>query len=142
MNLFEHALARYALIAVAALFLLALAYLVGLAVRALFREARKVAREAGHRQGSATLRAVLRMAAWGAFFGLFYFLAFAVGKQLGWWAAPLILVALVAMISGLLLADRLLTVTPGDVRRQAGIAVSLVGMLGLFAAGILLALRP
>ncbi len=142
MNLFEHALTRYALIAVAALFLLALAYLVAIAVRARFREARKIAREAGHRQASATLRAVLRMGAWGAFFVLFYLLAFAAGKQLGWWAAPLILAALAAMVSGLLLADRLLTVTPGDVRRQAGIAVSLVGMLGVFAAAILLALRP
>ena len=47
MNLFEHALTRYALIAVAALFLVALAYLVAIAARALFREARRIAREAG-----------------------------------------------------------------------------------------------
>jgi hypothetical protein len=45
------------------------------------------------------------------------------------------------MIWCLLLADRLLTVAPGDVRQQAGIAVTLVGMLGLFVAGIVLALR-
>jgi hypothetical protein len=141
MNLFEHVLTRYALIAVAALSVVALAYLVLIATRALFREARGIAREAGHRQGSATLRAVLRMGAWAAFFGLFFLLAFAAGKRLGWWAAPLVLAALAAMVWGLLLADRLLTVAPGDVRRQAGIAVSLVGMLGLFVAGILVAMR-
>ena len=76
-----------------------------------------------------------------AFFGLFYVLAFSVGKRLGWWAVPLVLAALAAMIWGLLLADRLLTVPPRDVRQQAGIAVTLAGMLGLFAAGIVLAIR-
>jgi hypothetical protein len=140
-DLFENALARYALIAISALSLAALLYLIFLAVRALFREARGIAREAGHRQRSATLRAVLRMAVWAAFFGLFYLLAFSVGKRLGWWAVPLVLAALAAMIWCLLLADRLLTVPPGDVRQQAGIAVTLVGVLGLFAAGIVLAMR-
>ena len=141
MDLFENALARYALIAISALSVAALLYLVFLAVRALFRQARGIAREAGHPQGSATLRAVLRMSVWAAFFGLFYLLAFYLGKRLGWWAVPLVLAALAAMIWCLLLADRLLTVAPGDVRQQAGIAVTLVGMLGLFVAGIVLALR-
>lgn len=142
MDLFENALTRYALIAVSALALAALVYVVFLAMRALFREARGIAREAGHRQGSATLRAVLRMVVWAAFFGLFYLLAFSVGKRLGWWAAPLVLAALGAMIWSLLLADRLLTVPPGDVRLQTRIAVILAAMLGLFAAGIVLAVRP
>jgi hypothetical protein len=141
MDLFAHPLTRYALIAVGALLLAALLYLIFLAARALFRQARGIAREAGHRRGSATLRAVLRMSVWAAFFGLFYLLAFFAGKRLGWWAVPLVLAALAAMVWGLLLADRLLTVPPGDVRQQAGIAVALAAMLGLFAAGILLALR-
>ena len=141
MDLFENALTRYALLAVSALLLAALLYLIFLAVRALFRQARGIAREAGHRQGSATLRAVLRMTAWAALFGVFYLFAFSVGQRLGWWAVPLVLAALAAMIWGLLLADRLLTVSPGDVRQQTGIAVSLVGMLGLFSAGIVLAIR-
>ncbi len=141
MDLFENVLTRYALIAVSALFVAALLYLIFLAVRALFREARSIAREAGHRQGSATLRAILRMAVWAVFFGLFYLLAFFLGKRLGWWAVPLVMAALAAMIWCLLLADRLLTIAPGDVRQQTGIAVALVGVLGLFAAGILLAIR-
>jgi hypothetical protein len=140
-DLFENALTRYALIGVSALLLAALLYLIFLAVRALFREARAIARTAGYTQRSAALRAALRMTVWAAFFGLFYLLAFYVGKRLGWWAMPLVLAALAAMLWSLLLADRLLTVPPGDVRQQAGIAVTLVGMLGLFAAGILLAIR-
>ena len=141
MDLFENALTRYALYAISTLLLAALLYLIFLAVRALFRQARRIAREAGHRQGSAALRAVLRMTVWAAFFGLFYLFAFSVGKRLGWWAVPLVLAALAGMIWGLLLADRLLTVPPGDVREQAGIAVTLVGMLGLLTAGIVLAIR-
>jgi len=140
-DLFENALTRYALIGVSALLLAALLYLIFLAVRALYRQARAIARAAGYRQRSAALRAALRMTVWAAFFGLFYLLAFFVGRRLGWWAVPLVLAALAAMIWCLLLADRLLTVPPGDVRQQAGIAVTLLGMLGLFAAGILLALR-
>jgi hypothetical protein len=140
-DLFENALTRYALFAVSAVLLAALLYLIFLAVRALFREARGIAREAGHRQRGATLRAAVRMTVWAAFFGLFYLFAFYVGKRLGWWAVPLVMAALAGMIWCLLLADRLLTVAPGDVRQQAGIAVTLVGMLGLFAAGIVLAIR-
>ncbi len=141
MDLFENPLTRYALIAVGVLALAALGYLIFLAVRALFREARGIAREAGHRQSGATLRAIVRMTVWAAFFGLFYLLAFYVGKRLGWWAVPLVLAALAGMIWCLLLADRLLTVPPGDMRQQAGIVATLVGMLGLFAAGIVLAIR-
>jgi Ca2+/Na+ antiporter len=141
MDLLDSALTRYALIAVSALFGAALLYFVVIGARALFREARSIAREAGHAPGSATVRALLRMAVWGVFFGLFYLLAFYLGKRLGWWAVPLVLAALAAMIWCLLLADRLLTVVPGDVRQQAGIAVTLLGALGLFTAGILLAIR-
>ena len=141
MDLFENAITRYALLAVSVLALAALAYLVGIAVRALFREARGIARAAGHPQASAAFRAVLRMTIWAAFFGMFFFFAFCVGKRLGWWAAPVVLAALAGMIWCLLLADRLLTIPADRVREQAGIAVSVVGMLGLFAAGIMLAIR-
>lgn len=139
MDLFEHAPTRYAVMVVAALSLAALLYLAALAARALYRQARGIAQAAGHRH--AGLRAVLRMSAWAAFFGLFYLLAFVAGQRLGWWAAPLIALALVAMVAGLLLADRLLTVAPGARGKEAGIAVTLVGMLGLFVAGIVLAVR-
>ena len=141
MDLFDNALVRYALIAAGALAVAAVLFFAFLGARALFREARQTAREAGHRSVSATLRALLRMSVWAAFFGLFYLLAFYLGKRLGWWAVPLVLAALAAMIWCLLLADRLLTVPPGDLRQQAGIAAALVGVLGLFAAGILLAIR-
>lgn len=139
MDLFDSSFARYALIAVSVLFGAALLYFVFIGVRALFREARSIAAQAGHGQRSATFRAVVRMTVWAVFFGLFYLLAFTLGKRLGWWAVPLVLAALAAMIWSLLLADRLLTVVP--VRQQAGIAVTLLGMLGLFTAGILLAIR-
>jgi predicted secreted protein len=140
-DLFETALTRYVLLTVSTLALAALGYVVFLAVRALFRQARGIARDAGHPRGSASLRAVLRMTVWAAFFGLYYFFAFTVGKRLGWWAVPLAVAALAGMIWCLLLADRLLTVKAGDVRQQAGIAVTVVGMLGLLAAGIVLATR-
>lgn len=142
MDLFDSALTRYALIAVSALFAAALLYFIFVGVRALFREARSIARGAGHAPPSASVRAVLRMGVWAVFFGLFYLLAFYLGKRLGWWALPLVLAALAAMIWSLLLSERLLTVVPGDIRQQAGIAVTLLGMLGLFTAAIVLAVRP
>jgi hypothetical protein len=142
MDLFENAITRYALLATSVLVLAGLGYVVGLAVRALFRQARGIAHAAGHAQVSASLRAAVRMTIWAAFFGLFYLFAFYVGKRLGWWAAPVIVAALAGMIWGLLTADRLLTVPPGRMREEAGIAVTLIGMLGVFAAGIVLAVRP
>ena len=141
MDLFENPLTRYTLYAVSALLLAALLYLVFIAARALLREAQGIARAAGHPQGSATLRAVLRMVAWAAWFGVFYLFAFFVGKRLGWWAAPPVVAAFAGMIWSLLLADRLLTVLPGNRRQVAGIAVGVMGMLGLLAVGIVLAIR-
>jgi hypothetical protein len=140
-DLFENALTRYALLAISVLMLAALVYLVFIAARALFRQAHAVARGAGHTQASATRRAIVRMTVWAAFFGMFYLFAFYVGKRLGWWAAPVVVAALVGMIWCLLLADRLLTLPPGHKREQAGIAVAVIGVLGLFAAGIVLAVR-
>ena len=138
MTLFENALIRYAFIAVVVLVLGALLYFIFIGVRALFREARRTAREAGHREGSATVRAICRMAIWAAYFGAFYLLAFLVGKRLGWWAVPPVAAALVAMIWSLLLADRLLTVAPGDVRQQTGIGITVAAILAIFI-GIIVA---
>ena len=46
------------------------------------------------------------------------------------------------MIWCLMLADRLLTTPPGAALRQAGIVVTVLSVMGLFAVGILLALQP
>jgi len=137
--LFDNIVVRYGLIAVSALFLLALLYFIYIGVRALFREARRVAREAGYREGSAAARAIVRMAIWAAFFGTFYLLIFFVGKRLGWWAFPLGAVGLVGMIWGLLLADRLLTVPPGDLRQQMIIGGTVTMLLLVFVGTIWLA---
>ena len=137
--MFESSIVRYSLIAVAALFLLALLYFIYAGVRALFRDARQTAREAGYRDRSAMVRAALRMTIWALFFGTFYLLLFFVGKRLGWWAAPVAGLALVAMIWGLLLADKLLTVPPTERRKQAGIGATVAVLLVLFACVIWLA---
>jgi hypothetical protein len=139
MTLFENSFVRYGLLGVGALFLAALLYFIYVGVRALFRDARQTAREAGYRDRSATLRAILRMTIWALFFGTFYLLAFFVGKRLGWWALPVAMLALVAMVWGLLLADRLLTVAPDDLRQQAGIGVTVAILLALFAGVIWIA---
>ena len=137
--MFDNLIVRYGLIAVSALFLLALLYFIYIGVRALFREARRTAREAGYREGSATARAILRMLIWAAFFGTFYLLIFFVGKRLGWWAFPLGAIALLAMIWGLLSADKLLTIPPGDVRQQMVIAGTVTILLLVFVGTIWLA---
>ncbi len=139
MTLFENALIRYAFLAIVVLVLAALLYFIFVGVRALFRDARRIARQAGHRERSATVRAILRMTIWAAYFGVFYLLAFLVGKRLGWWAVAPVVVALAAMIWSLLLADRLLTVAPGDVRQQTGIAIAVVAIFGIFVAIIVMA---
>ena len=137
--MFDNIVVRYGLIAVSALFLLALLYFIYIGVRALFREARRVAREAGCREGSASARAIVRMAIWAAFFGTFYLLIFFVGKRLGWWALPLGAVGLVGMIWGLLSADKLLTIPPGDLRQQMIIGGTVTILLLVFVGTIWLA---
>jgi hypothetical protein len=139
MTLFENTFLRYAFLAVVVLVLAALLYFIFVGVRALFRDARRIARQAGHRERSATVRAILRMTIWATYFGVFYLLAFLVGKRLGWWAVAPVAVALAAMIWSLLAADRLLTVAPGDVRQQTGIAIAVVVILGIFVAIIVMA---
>lgn len=139
MTLFENAFFRYALLAIAVPIVGALLYFIAIGARALFREAHRTARQAGHRPRSAALRAIVRMAIWAAYFGAFYLLAFFVGKRLGWWAVPPVLLALAAMIWSLLLADRLLTVTPGNLRQQVGIGLAITLILLIFTIAIVAA---
>lgn len=133
---FENPLLRYGLLLVGGLFLLALIYFIYVGVRALFREARQIARQAGHREGSATVRAVLRMGVWSLYFLAFYLVAFTLGKRLGWWGVPAAAAALVAMIGGLLVAEKLLTVRPGDGRADIVIGSTVASILALFAVVI------
>jgi hypothetical protein len=140
MALFDHDVVRYAILIVSALLLAGLLYFVYVGVRALFRQARQVAREAGHREGAAATRAILRMASWAMFFALFYLFAFFAGKRLGWWAVLPAVAGLVLMVAGLLLADKLLTVRPGDTRTQSLLGGTLVSLLAVFVVAILLAI--
>jgi len=139
MALFENAFFRYALLAVAVPIVGALLYFILLGARALFRGACRIARQAGHRPRSAAVRAILRMVIWAAYFGAFYLLAFFVGKRLGWWAVPPVLLALAAMIWSLLLADRLLTITPGHFRQEMGIGLAITLILVIFTITIVAA---
>lgn len=124
------------LIGVGALAGAGLAYLAFLGARAIFRESRQTAREAGCREGTATVRAVLRMIVWALFFGIYYFFLFFLGRSIGWWAVVPALVGLAGMIWGVLEADRLLTVRPEAVRQQLGIATTLTVLIAGFISVI------
>ena len=142
MDLFENPLTRYTLYAVSALLLAALLYLVFIAARALLREARGIARAAGHPQGSATLRAVLRMVAWAAWFGVFYSVRLPRREAAG-------LVGGAAGAGGLCRHDLEPAARRPPADRAAGQSTPagraspsrVMGMLGLLAAGIVLAIR-
>jgi hypothetical protein len=136
MLLFDNPVLRYGLLLLGGLFLLALLYFIYVGVRALFREARQIARQAGHGPGAATSRAVARMALWSLFFLAFYFAAFLLGRRLGWWGVPAGAAALVAMVGGLLVAEKLLTVKPGDARGDVVVVTTVTGILALFAVVI------
>jgi hypothetical protein len=133
---FDNSMVRYGLLLVGGLFLLALLYFIYAGVRALYREARQIARQAGHREGAAAVRAAVRMAVWSLFFLAFYFAAFLLGRRLGWWGVPAGAAALVVMIGGLLVTEKLLTVKPGDVRGDVVVGATLTGILALFAVVI------
>jgi len=135
---FENDLVRYAFLAIFALVLAGLLYFVSLGARALFRQAQELARGAGYSGRSASVRAMVRMGLWAAYFAAFYLLAFYLGKRLAWWAVPGVAAALAVTVWSLVLADRLLTVTPGNVRAQAGIGGTLAVTLGIFVAIILI----
>jgi len=123
------------------LVLLGVAYLGALGARALFREARRTAREAGHQPRSAAIRATVRMVFWSLYFAAFYFAVYLFGKRLGWWVIVPALVAVALLIAGLLRADELLTVRPGDVRRQIGIGATLAALEAFFGCAIWLGLQ-
>ena len=127
------------LISVGGLVAAGVAYLAFVGGRAIFRESRRAARDAGCRESTARLRAVLRMFIWALFFGVFYFFLFFLGRRLGWWAVLPVLLGLAGMIWGVLQADRMLTLRPGAVRQQFGIAATLTVLIGAFASVIWLA---
>ena len=134
MNLMDNAFTRYVTYAVAGLILALLLYLVALAARALFRQARALASEAGHRPAGAAIRALLRMAAWSSFFGLFYLAAVMLGRRLGWLALPAVAVGLAGVIAGALTADRILTMAPEDRRGNLVVGATVLGLLAIFAS--------
>jgi hypothetical protein len=133
---FENPPVRYGMMLVGGLFLVALLYFIYVGVRALFREARNIARAAGHGEDSAAVRAILRMAIWSLFFLGFYLAAFFMGRRMGWWGVPAGAVALVVMVGGLLATEKLLTVKPGDARGDLAIGVTVAGILALFGVVI------
>jgi hypothetical protein len=136
---FDNPWVRDGLLLVGGLFLLALLYFIYVGVRALFVEAREIASRAGHRPAGAAARAVLRMAVWGLFFLAFYLTAFLLGRRLGWWGVPAAAVALAMMIGGLLVAEQLLTMQPGDTRGNVVVGAAVTGILALFAVVIWIA---
>ncbi|MEO8628370.1 MAG: hypothetical protein ABI612_09755 [Betaproteobacteria bacterium] len=111
---------------------LGLGYFVFIGVRAIFRGARRTALNAGHRPGSASLRAVVRMAVWSAFFGAYYFFLYFLSRLMHAWAILPAIVGLVAMIWTLLASDRLLTMSKSNVRETTHIAIQIVGVLAAF----------
>jgi hypothetical protein len=130
----DNALLQVILIGVSGLFGVGLVYFVFIGVRAIFRQSRRIASGAGHLRGAAVWRAVLRMAVWAAFFGVFYLFLYFVGLRIGWWALIPAAIGLAGMIWGLLQADRLLTVDAEDVRQQVGIAATLTGLMAGFVS--------
>ena len=133
---FDTPLVRYGVLLLGVLFLIALLYFVYIGVRALFREARRISMQAGHTEGSATLRAALRMLVWALFFLAFYFTGFLMTERIGWWAMPGSVAALVVMVGGLLVAEKVLTVKPGDARADVVLGSTISALLGLFAVVI------
>jgi hypothetical protein len=132
----DDSLLGYILFGALGLFGLGLLYFIFLGVRAIYREARRTARAAGHQQAGAAVRAVLRMTVWALFFGAYYLFAYFLGRRLGWWAIAPSVVGLIAMIWALLQADRLLTVPADDLRGQLGIGAALAALLTVFASVI------
>jgi hypothetical protein len=135
----DNSLFQFILFGVLGLFGIGLAYFVFIGVRAIYREARRTASEAGHSRAAAAVRALVRMTVWAAFFGAYYLFVYVLGRRLGWQAAVPSAVGLVAMIWALLQADRVLTVRPDAVRQQLGIGVTIAVVLVVFVSVIWLA---
>ena len=135
----DNSLFQFILFGVLGLFGIGLAYFVFIGVRAIYREARRTASEAGHPRAAAAVRALVRMTVWASFFGAYYLFVYVLGRRLGWQAAVPSAVGLVAMIWALLQADRVLTVRPDAVRQQLGIGVTIAVVLVVFVSVIWLA---
>jgi hypothetical protein len=135
--MFESSWFVWLLIGVLGLFGIGLAYFVGIGVRAIYRDARQTASEAGHRRRSAAVRAMIRMLVWALFFGAYYLFVYFLGRRLGWQAALPSVLGLMAMVWALLQADRLLTIGPEGVRQQLGIGATIAVVLAVFVSVII-----
>jgi hypothetical protein len=135
--MFESGWFVWLLIGVLALFGIGLTYFVGIGVRAIYRDARQTAVEAGHRRRSAAVRATIRMTIWALFFGAYYLFVYFLGRRFGWQAAIPSVAGLMAMVWSLLQADRLLTIGPEAVRQQLGIGASIAAVLAVFVSVII-----
>jgi hypothetical protein len=124
------------LLGVLGLFGIGLAYFVFLGVRAIYRDARRTALEAGHRRAAASARALLRMTVWASFFAAYYLFVYVLGRRLGWQAVVPSVAGLVAMVWALLQADRVLTVRADAVRQQLGIGAAIAVVLAVFVSVI------
>ena len=124
------------LIGVLGLFGIGLVYFVFLGVRAIYRDARRTALEAGHRRAAASARALLRMTVWASFFAAYYLFVYVLGRRLGWQAVVPSVAGLVAMVWALLQADRVLTVRADAVRQQLGIGAAIAVVLAVFVSVI------
>jgi len=124
------------LFGVLGLFGIGLAYFVVIGARAIYRDARRTAHEAGYPRTTAAMRALVRMAVWALFFGAYYLFVYVLGRRLGWWAAVPSAAGLVAMVWALLQADRLLTVRPDALRAQLGIGAAIAIVLAVFVSVI------
>ena len=134
--MFDTGLFAWILIGVLGLFGIGLAYFVAIGTRAIYRDARRTAAEAGHRRGPAAVRALIRMTVWALFFGAYYLFVYVLGRRLGWQAAVPSAVGLMAMVWALLQADRLLTISPHAVRQQLGIGVTIAVVLAVLVSVI------
>ena len=112
-----------------------LVYFIFIGARAIYRDARRKALEAGHRRTGARLRAILRMTLWAIFFGGSFFScsssdgAFKPGPlRPRQWVG--------AMIWALLQADRLLTMSADNVRGHVHIGAAIAAVLGAFISVI------
>jgi len=111
-----------------------LAYFIFIGVRAIYRGAAKTARNAGHVDGGAGLRAIVRMTVWAAFFGVLYAFLYFLGRSIGWWAAIPGIVGGVAIIFCLLQADRLLVIPRGAARQHVTIGVTIVAVFAVLVS--------
>ncbi len=135
----DNSLFPFILFGVLGLFGIGLAYFVFIGARAIFRETRRTANEAGHPRVAAAARALVRMTVWALFFGAYYLFVYMLGRRLGWWAAVPSAAGLVAMVWALLQTDRLLTVRADAVRVQLRIGAAIALVLGLFVSVIWIA---